>query len=124
MTPMRRLTIDDRRYLWKRTQHRRVEGSARVCEERLRIFAEGNKKAVLQIVFRERPGFQVGHLADGVIWSEEGSRAYNLNRPAVVQALISFLYQTTWSPDTGGRPVLVEDGIALLSAAGVPTGFG
>ena len=84
------------------------------------MFAEGNKKAVLQITFREKPGWQVGYPEDGVVWSTTDSKSYNLNRPAVVRALICFMLRSEWDPDGGGAAVDVVDGIPLLASSDAP----
>jgi len=84
------------------------------------VFAEGNKKAVLQISFREKPGWGVGYPAAGVIWSIEESKGYNLNRPAVVAALVRYTIQCGWDPG-GENPLEIRDGIPLLSSAAAPS---
>ena len=86
------------------------------------MFAEGNKVAVLQITFRERSGWHVGHPEQGVVWSSVDSRSYNLNRPAVVKSLIAFVLQADWDPHGGGGAVEVADGIGLLASSGAPIG--
>ena len=88
------------------------------------MFAEGSQKAVLQITFREQPGWQVGYPEDGVIWSTADAKSYNLNRPAVISALIKFMLQSQWDPDGVGGAVEVADGIPLFSSSGAPEGAG
>lgn len=118
---MRRLTIDGRRFLWRR-RHRHSESHPGGCAEVLRIHAEGSKRAPLEISFAESERWRVGYPQEGVVWSEGGSVSYNLNRPAVVAALIQSALGSVWDPDAGTRPVLVDDGIALLERSAAPTG--
>jgi hypothetical protein len=119
---MRRLVIDGRPYLWRRTHRHSPEKETRRCEELLRVFAEGNKKAGLQINFCEKTGWQVGYPEEGVVWSSTDSKSYNLNRPAVVRALIIFMLHSGWDPHRGGGAVNVHDGIPLLASSEAPVG--
>jgi hypothetical protein len=118
----RRLTVDGRPFLWRRTHRHRAENGPTACVEILRVFPDGNKKAVLQITFAESPGWTVGYPQAGVIRSTTSSTSYNLNRPVIVAALIRAMLATEWKPFETDVPVEVDDGIALLESSGAPKG--
>ncbi|MEZ4445101.1 MAG: hypothetical protein R3B72_38870, partial [Polyangiaceae bacterium] len=64
---MRRLVVSNRAFLW-RVEHRHQDNGGRtLCTEVLRIFAEGNKSALLRLVFPEQDGWQVGYPRAGVV---------------------------------------------------------
>lgn len=119
---MRRLTIDGRQFLWRR-RHLHARSNPRgVCAEVLRVYAEGNKRSPLEIFFTDCADWRAGYPQAGIVWSTSDSRTYNLNRPAVVEALVRCTLGSAWDPDSGTRPVTVDDGIHLLERSRAPTG--
>ncbi len=119
--PLRRLVIGTRTYLWRRSHRHPVHDGQRQCQEVLRIFAAPYKRTYVEIIFSDQPGWAAGYSSDGVICSR--TAVYNLNRPAVVAALIRYLLMTIWDPDTTQEIVTIDDGIPLLALADAPTGY-
>jgi hypothetical protein len=117
---MRRITVGSTDYLWRRDHRHRSSGpTTGTCEERLVIFAEGFKAGPVRLSFRQDAEWEVGYPAAGVIWSKLRDKSYNLNRPAVVAAVIEYMVKTGWEPRSSRRPLEV-DGFTILDKTGAP----
>lgn len=121
---LRRIVVDGRTFLWTRSHHHFLGNSGRICEERLKIYAAGYKKSPLQLVFGQNETWEAGYPADGVVWRKDIQIAYNLNRPAVIRALIQHALGETWSPESASQSLDLSDGFAILIASKAPTGLG
>jgi hypothetical protein len=111
---LRRLCIDGQIFLWYRG-HIHIEQH---CVERLRVFPAANKSRYLQIEFWEGDQAAVaGSYQGGVILWPEHEETYNLNRPAVIAALIRYALQNGWINQT----LLWKNGIELLALSKAPS---
>ncbi|MCA9635051.1 MAG: hypothetical protein KC420_03345 [Myxococcales bacterium] len=121
---IRTLMIDGVTYAWHRAHtHVEVNGERR-CVERVSAWIEGSRGASLIVRLHQGQG---GHTAAGSGWGGfdggvlMGRAEYNLNRPAVVAALIRAALARGWAPREG-RGLEIDDGFALLVAGRAPTG--
>ena len=106
----RKLVVDKLDYRWARRRSRHV------CDRELvSVWAEGHRRAILQVEFspsRDRDHRQYLDMANG--WIGADLRVYNLNRPAMVAALIADAHTCGWDP-LGQHPRTV-DGFARVRA--------
>ena len=94
---MRLIVIDDVTYLWRRT-HKHDQG----CVEKLVVIVEKSQEhggARLALSFREAEGWVPGDFDSGVLEHPE-AEPVNLNRPAVVRALVERARQSGWPTKT------------------------
>jgi hypothetical protein len=123
-TPLRRLTLEGRTFLWRRLHtHAPAGAAARDCAERVVVFLEGAKRGPLELFFREDASWKVGYPQSGALFRAEPLRVYDLHRPKVIAALVRHALGVGWAPETARAPFMVQDGLAFLEAAGAPTGF-
>lgn len=115
---LRPLVVGGARFLWYR-RHRHAPGEG--CAEIVRVFLAGRRRAFLEIVFRERAGWGVGYPQAGVVWATRSAASHNLNRPAVISALVHHMIRAGWNPDVQDAPLIVSDGIPLLASSGAPS---
>ena len=147
---MRKITIDDAVYLWKREHLHLIAGEHCKCIEKVVLYLEGYKKSPLQLFFREEDNLKfktdiekekwcVGYPDEGVIWlykkqplladnepnsdNQEQTIEINLNRPAVITALIRYFLQTDWNPKQSTRPYIIEDALQFLEIIVLPKGI-
>ena len=78
------------------------------------VYCEGYKKAPLRVTFRRNEEWEVGNPEDGVIWSKQDSRSYNLNQPSVVASVIRHSVKVGWSPHSMSSPLEIQDGFSTL----------
>ncbi|MEL6257410.1 MAG: hypothetical protein AAFR87_35785, partial [Bacteroidota bacterium] len=106
------------------------------CVEKVIIYLEGYKKSPLHLLFREEDNLKfkpdpekekwcVGYPDDGVIWlyhNKEGKESVqiNLNRPAVIAALIEYFKENGWKPKEHSTPLLFEDALKFLDSIDLP----
>lgn len=113
--------VDNQSFLWYRG-HLHIEN---ICVERLRVFVASDKNGFLEINFRAGNGVSVGYPEAGVIFWYDQEITYNLNRPAVIAALIRYALQNGWRPhdskSSSNSPLVWENGIELLSLAEAPS---
>ena len=121
--PVRRIEVDGRTMVWRHYRRDDLTAGVRVPQVHVALFEEGLPRSRLQIVFREAPPWRVVGLADGIVWREGGPGAYNLNRPAVIEALARHALTHGWRPAEDRRPMLIPDGLGILAAGEVPTGW-
>jgi hypothetical protein len=124
----RAITVDGVRYLWARAHAHASDASGhRQCSETVRAWRREHRGAPLVVRFVD--GESGGHTTAGDGWGGGdgllllGERWINLNRPAVVAALIRSARQSGWNASTDG-PHVVADGFAFVLANPVPTGGG
>ncbi len=144
---MRKITIDDAVYLWKREHLHLIAGEPCKCIEKVVIYLEGYKKSPLQLFFREEDNlkfktdiekekWKVGYPDDGVIWlyrqpllvdlysnNQEQTIEINLNRPAVIAALIRYFLQTDWNPKQSTSPYIIKEALKFLEIIALPKGI-
>lgn len=87
---MRRLAVDGEHFVWRR-RHRHRDG----CVEELTVVRsrdEGSERLCLR--FREQDGWRPGDFEAGVL--ARGAIVVNLNRPAVVAALVREARRRGW----------------------------
>lgn len=147
---LRKITIDNEVYLWKREHIHLTEYKHSQCVEKVVIYLEGFKKSPLQLFFREEDNLSlnkelekekwcVGYPDAGVIWlykfkprlpnnesqlsNQEQIIEINLNRPAVIAELINYFLQFNWKPKDGTRPCVVEDALKFLELIALPNGI-
>jgi hypothetical protein len=113
---MRRIVVRQKQYLWQRA-HRHAED---VCFELLTIYAEGMKKSPLRLVFNQNEEWLAGSHAAGCLLAVRTKQQFNLNRPAVVAALIERMLDLGWSPETDSTPRDVENAFEILQEANAP----
>ncbi|WP_341695162.1 hypothetical protein [Flavobacterium arundinis] len=120
------------------------------CIEKVVIFLEGHKKSPLQLSFRENDNgnlnqnigtdrWCIGYPDEGVIWlfkykpplinnepypiDERQTVGINLNRPAVIAALIRYFLQNDWKPKESVTPYIVDDALKLPDIIDLPKGI-
>jgi hypothetical protein len=84
------------------------------CLESLIVYRDGFKKCPLRIKLPAGPDWQVGYPEAGVIWSPTLSVSFNLNRPAIIRALILQMLRHGWNPMMSSIPYDVANGFAAL----------
>jgi hypothetical protein len=119
---LRRITFNGQTYLWSRVHRhfQRHEGCA--CFEVLTVYLEGYQKSFLKINFSGNENCQVGYPDNGVVSFADRPAIYNLNRPAVVKAIILHMLRNGWTPANSAQPCRIEDGLTLIDAAHLPAG--
>lgn len=106
--------VDNQSFLWYR-RHLHIE---KKCVERLRVFPAANKSRYLQIEFWGGDQAAVaGSDQGGVIFWPGREDTYNLNRPAVIAALIRYALQNGWNNKT----LFCQNGIELLALSKAPS---
>lgn len=113
---MRRIVVDDAPFLWRR-EHLHLDG----CVEVLTVVAaDGERRARprLTLRFRAHDGWSPGDFDAGVL-RRGGEEPVNLNRPAVVAALIREARSRGWTRSV--TTVDEENPYAWLG--GVPKGI-
>jgi hypothetical protein len=91
---MRSIVVDDVAYLWRR-EHVHADAG---CVELLTVIAsrsEPHHGARLTLRFRARDGWAAGVISAGVL-RRQGDEPVNLNRPAVVAALVRRARSAGW----------------------------
>jgi len=117
---MRRIVVDEQTYLWRR-RHRRTSGPEGAgCEEILTVYAEGFGKSALRLVFTSDAEWGAGDFDAGVIYARHNKLSYNLNRPAVVTALIRHMREQGWQPQRERTPRIEAQAIPLLELSRAP----
>lgn len=143
---LRKIQIDQETYLWKRTHlHVTADGHTE-CIEKVVIYLEGHKKSPLQLSFKDGDNLKIktdpqkekwciGYPEDGVIWlyklpghipdsnDQQQEIVINLNRPAVIAALIRYFRQTGWQPKESTQAYIIEDALKLLGKIVLPNGI-
>lgn len=147
---LRKITIDHETYLWKRSHIHLTNYQHSKCIEKVVIYLEGYKKSPLQLLFREEDNlilksdvvkekWRVGYPDDGVIWlckyespssdgrlypiNERETVSINLNRPAVIAALIRYFLRKNWKPKESSGPCIIEDALRFLEIIALPKGI-
>ncbi|MGD1839624.1 MAG: hypothetical protein ACFB0B_01835 [Thermonemataceae bacterium] len=136
---LRSIKVDGKYYLWKREHQHLDEFIYAKCVEKVTIFLKGYKKSPLYLLFREEDNplletdnkqvkWCVGYPDAGVIWSSvpdsvETITYINLNRPAVIAALIRFFMKEKWQPASTSRPLKIEQALVWLSKIALPEGY-
>ncbi len=142
--PFRKITIGQKTYYWKRGHYHLAEFTHSRCVEKVVIYEEGFKNIPLKIYFKEEDNILfksdvtkeqwcVGYPDDGVIWlfkpredlkpQTADSLETNLNRPAVIRALIEYFHTQGWQPATSKQPYIVEDGLRYMEIIDLPRGI-
>lgn len=117
---MRRIVVDEQTYLWRR-RHRHVDTQGGAgCEEILTVYAEGFGKSALRLVFISDAEWGAGDFDAGVIYARHDKLSYNLNRPAVIAALIRHMRQQGWQPQRERTPRIEAQAIPLLALSHAP----
>lgn len=117
----RRIVVDGTAYVWRRRHtHDRGAPAAPQCSEVLTIYREGHKRYPLRIRFAKSDEWLTGYPQAGVLTRSRDGATYNLNRPAVISALIRRLLAGGWSPDGPPDGEFLGDGYSLLVNAGAP----
>jgi hypothetical protein len=126
MGAARRITVDGVRYLWTRAHRHNVDVSGQYrCRETVIAWPSSHRRATLVVRFAD--GDSGGHTTAGGGWGgAEGVVLLdgcwiNLNRPAVVAALIRSARALGWRT-AGTRRRVIADGFAFVRANPVPTG--
>lgn len=133
---LRKIKIEDKTYLWKREHHHLTEFKHSKCVEKVTIYLKDYKNSPLQLLFREEDNLTtkekwcVGYPDDGVIWSSKPSRVLqtnhtyiNLNRPAVIAALINYFNWSGWNPKEMSKPFVENNALKFLEIIDLPLGI-
>ena len=101
--PLRKITVDGHAYLYRARQ-------SKTEMQRLTFFLkEGSQRFRLELLFpfSKEQDVDLGYISkDGVIYIND--QAFNLNRPAVVAALIRKSISAGWNPAKGVPPDVIE----------------
>lgn len=147
---LRKITVDHKTYLWKRAHQHLAEFEHSKCVEKVTVYLEGFKNAPLQLLFREEDNLSlktdlekekwcVGHPDAGVIWlytykavlpnkaphpiTEITTTTINLNRPAVMAALINYFNSHGWEPSKIAKPFVENNALKFLDIIDLPKGM-
>lgn len=147
---LRRLKVNNETYLWKREHYHLTKFDHSACTEKVTIYLEGFKKSPIQLLFREEDNLTlktdiekekwcVGYPDDGVIWlfkykpplpnnepypvEQRQTININLNRPAVISALIKYFNSNGWSPKVSVKPFEINDALKYLELINLPKGI-
>ncbi len=141
---LRKITVGEEVYLWKREHYHLTEYSYAQCAEKVVIYLEGYKNSPLHLLFREEDNlifkrnhdqekWCVGDPEVGVIWKfkprpdhlpQTETQTINLNRPAVIAGLIKYFRENGWQPKEMRKPMVVHDALVLLELIDLPQGHG
>ena len=123
---LRRITINNLVYLWKRGHYHLKEFQYSTCADRLVVYLEDYKQSPLILHFRlEDNQLSSNHLKDGDWFMESGclirkDRVISLNRPAVFSKLISYYLRREWQPATDKKALEIFDALLLLDHLELP----
>ena len=135
---LRRIVIAGQRYLWRREHVHTDVFEVSPCVEKVIIYAEGNKKSPLRLLFKSDDNkhqqavgatdtWCLSGAGAGVIWSFLASSPINskifinFNRPAVIAELILYFLANGWKPDSSIHAFEVPDALAYLNRVKFPT---
>lgn len=115
---LRRIAIDGTIFLW----YLRYERLQPAYALRLRVFVRNDKTGVLEIDFLSESGASVGdgYPEFGVISWPDQEQTYNLNRPAVIAALIRYALKEGWRSSGSHQSFHWKNGVELLTLASAP----
>ncbi len=137
---LRRVTINDEIYLWRREHLHINEYQFSECVEKVVIYLNGCKNSPLQLIFKEednlhiftnieRQKWCVGQPDEGIIWlyqyrpplennepypTDEQPISINLNLPSVITHLIKHFLLNDWKPKENRKPLIIENGLEFL----------
>lgn len=141
---LRKITVDNNRYLWKREHKCYNQTSQAHCAEKVVVYLEGYKNTPLQVCFSLQESnvlgpealpvkWHIGHPHTGVIWrksvvppSAGGMNQLveiNLNRPAVIAVLIRYFISEKWKPTEKQGDLSYKNGLWLLQHLRFPKGI-
>ncbi|MCE3229956.1 MAG: hypothetical protein K0S32_4507 [Bacteroidetes bacterium] len=126
-TTLRRIHVLNEDYLWKREHFHLENPVTSKCAEKVTIYMEGRRGSFLKLIFKEddnKPEGEtwiVGYPDTGVVWNR--NKAINLNRPAVIAAIIHYFRYNHWAPGTATKPTVVEDALKILDFVDLPVGY-
>ncbi|NJL82767.1 MAG: hypothetical protein HC890_07100 [Chloroflexaceae bacterium] len=125
--PLRKITVEGIPYLWQRKSRHSQEASGGA--EILTVYWAQGKNSPLRIRFQSNGNWRVGY-PQGIIeyrsnhWQNQPPHWLNLNRPAVVAALIQHFRKAGWNPQEIKAPLEIADGLRLLETVDLPWGDG
>ncbi|MFK8010368.1 MAG: hypothetical protein AB8H03_28700 [Saprospiraceae bacterium] len=142
-TSLRKINVQNERYLWKRGHYHPIEFEHSNCVEKVIIYLEGYKNSSLHLLFRtednlllnlnsEKEKWCLGYPDDGVIWlfkPREDKKPQtininiNLNRPAVIAKLIEHFIAEEWKPKVSKKPLIKENALLLIEKIELPKGI-
>ncbi len=120
---MRKIVVDGQEYLWRFTpgyERAEKELSGWQCYDIFTAYLRTTKACPLQIHFRtwEDP-ISGGPLRNGtpvdLAKAADGQSGSNLHTPGWAAKLIRQARRQGWQPERGGKPYLIEQGLAFLT---------
>jgi len=138
--PLRNISVLGVKYLWKRGHYHLTDFELAECVEKVVIYCSGYKNSPLELHFRQEDNpkltwtnaylyWCVGYPDQGVIWRAnslapwEEDASINLNRPAVVEAIIRHYVGKSWFPEQARKPLVITDALRLLEEIQFPLGI-
>lgn len=116
-TPTRTITVEGTTFQWRRSSRQRREPAQWV--ETVTVWT-GQGRLLLRFPEGDGGGVRVGGWGGHAGCVTVGERGYNLNRPAVVAALVRAALARGWRPDAGQRRV-EDPAFVLLIEGGAPS---
>lgn len=140
MQKLRKITISNETFLWKRGHYHLKEYKISECAEKVVIYLEGYKNSPIQIHFieddnillfpnRNNKKWCVGYPNSGIIWLFHSNKelkpqskynSINLNRPAVIAKIIDYFYNSIWKPQEQKSPTIIKNGLEHLNIISFP----
>jgi hypothetical protein len=116
---LRKLTINDRLFLWRLTHDHDPGDIPLTCVETVLVYLDGFVNSPLKVSFPTTDEWIVGDGPGGVVWSKrsDGYVEFNLNRPAVIRVLIEHFFQGAWHPMVKQVPFFSSNGFEVLLKA-------
>lgn len=116
---LRKLTINERLFLWRLTHEHDPGDIPRTCVETVLVYLEGCVNSPLKVSFPTTDEWIVGDGPGGVVWSKrnDGYVEFNLNHPGVIRVLIEHFFEGDWHPMAKKIPFCSSNGYEVLLKA-------
>lgn len=120
---LRRISLDGDSYVWWRGNRIVRSENSRKYVWTLTVYLEGRKCCPLRISFPESANRWAGYPQAGVLWYTDRPADFNLNRPGVAAAIVRYMRQHGWDPESARSPLEIADGWFLFDVADIPSGW-
>jgi len=133
---LRKITVLNKSFLWKRGHLHLEEFDYSECIEKVIIYLENYKNSPLILFFREEDNtllkslgesqkWFIGYPDQGVIWKSKTGKIVpqgenndsiqiNLNHPSIIEKIIKHYYANEWNPEKHSKPHVLENALTII----------
>lgn len=129
LSKLRKITVAGNIYLWRNAHYHLEDFKYSHCAEKITAYLQDHKRSPLIVHFRMEDNINLTDNLERDVWfSDSGclikkDRVININRPAVIAALIEHFLKEGWAPCAQTKPYEVQDGLQRLEHLGLPNGI-